>query len=627
MNRAHASIPTTERNYLIALYNQTNGPSWLLKTNWLGAAGTECTWYGVTCDALGDHVTRINLANNALSGTLPSNLNALSFLVYFEAFGNAVGGTIPAISAMTKLERFRMNTNLLTGTIPALPASINIFLVNNNQLTGSLPSLAGLTALTAFQAANNQLTGSIPSLAGLSSLVSFSVYSNQLSGTLPAISGLSNLILFYVDNNQISGTIPIFLLLPALTTYDVSNNNLTGGIPSLAAAPNLQFFFARGNSLSGFLPDLTVVPQLKFLGLSHNNFTGTIPPIQHLTALERFDVDDNELIGNLPHWAGLANLISFGAAFNRLTGEIPPLTGLTSLQSLSLNENQLTGSIPALAGSPLKKLIVNANQLTGGLPTAPAQLTPELSWLCPNQLTPSADAAWDAATFGAGAWSTNCIAPRLPQTLKYTSLSSLNAGSSYGHSATSLPNPGSSQPIVYLSLTPQSCTVTSVAGVANIFVSASARIGSRCRIAANKAGDATFNAAAHVEMNSVITRNVNPNACKLDADGNGFLLATTDGVLLMRYLMGFRGAALTENLVLGGLRTTPAAIANYLDGFNFNVTNAAGAPATTRTMTNAMVIMRYFQALPPILMVTNTGVSAGDAFSALNNIDAWCPDF
>ena len=46
---AHAQIPTAERDALIALYNSTDGANWSDSTNWLGAVGTECTWYGVSC--------------------------------------------------------------------------------------------------------------------------------------------------------------------------------------------------------------------------------------------------------------------------------------------------------------------------------------------------------------------------------------------------------------------------------------------------------------------------------------------------------------------------------------------------------------------------------------------------
>ena len=42
---AHSQVPAIERAALIALYDATNGAAWTDNTDWLGAEGTECTWY------------------------------------------------------------------------------------------------------------------------------------------------------------------------------------------------------------------------------------------------------------------------------------------------------------------------------------------------------------------------------------------------------------------------------------------------------------------------------------------------------------------------------------------------------------------------------------------------------
>lgn len=68
---AQAAIPASERQVLIDLYNDTAGASWVTNTGWLGAAGTECTWYGVMCDGAEAHVTEVNLDANNLAGPCP----------------------------------------------------------------------------------------------------------------------------------------------------------------------------------------------------------------------------------------------------------------------------------------------------------------------------------------------------------------------------------------------------------------------------------------------------------------------------------------------------------------------------------------------------------------------------
>ena len=184
---AEAAIPLAERQALIDIYNGTNGAGWTTSTNWNGAAGTECAWYGVTCDGAQTTVTAIDLHANNLTGSLPANLNSLTNLAAFYAYDNQLTGPIPSLADLTSLANFS---------------------VGNNQLTGPIPSLAGLTNLALFHAYNNQLTGPIPSLAGLTNLVFFYAYNNQLTGPIPSLAGLDNLVQFRVNNNQLSGDVP-----------------------------------------------------------------------------------------------------------------------------------------------------------------------------------------------------------------------------------------------------------------------------------------------------------------------------------------------------------------------------------------------------------------------------------
>ena len=162
-----AAIPASERAALLAFYASTNGNSWYTNQGWNGPPGTECTWYGITCDASGNFVTGIYL-RNSLTGSLPSNLNNLTHLSDFD--------------------------------------------VQSNQLTGPIPSLTGLTSLFNFYVAHNKLAGPIPALDGLTTLVRFHVEANQLSGPIPALAGLTNLAEFEVGATSCPGR---FLRSPA----------------------------------------------------------------------------------------------------------------------------------------------------------------------------------------------------------------------------------------------------------------------------------------------------------------------------------------------------------------------------------------------------------------------------
>jgi hypothetical protein len=77
---ALGAIPAAQRNALIDLYNQTGGSTWTVNSNWLGPAGTENTWHGITCDSGNNHVIEIDLHTNNLSGTLPDSIGDLKEL-------------------------------------------------------------------------------------------------------------------------------------------------------------------------------------------------------------------------------------------------------------------------------------------------------------------------------------------------------------------------------------------------------------------------------------------------------------------------------------------------------------------------------------------------------------------
>ncbi len=343
---------------LTNLYASTNGASWTNATNWNGGVGTECTWFGVTCDGAQNNVVTITLFSNNLVGTLPA-LSGLPALQYFNVFGNQLTGSIPSLSGLTALQYFDVSTNQLTGSIPSLSGltALQYFSVFGNQLTGPIPSLSGLTALQTFAVMNNQLTGSIPSLTGLTALQYFSVFGNPLTGSIPSLSGLT-----------------------ALQFFDVFNNQLTGPIPSLTGLTALREFAVDGNQLTGPIPSLSGLTALEFFNVSVNQLTGSIPSLSGLTALRAFAVDSNQLTGPIPSLSGLTALQNFEAISNQLTGSIPSLSGLTALQQFRVNNNQLIGPVPA----------------------PPASLTPGGSTLCSNSLTTSGsaaiDVAWDTAT-------------------------------------------------------------------------------------------------------------------------------------------------------------------------------------------------------------------------------------
>jgi len=345
---ASAAIPTSERDALMAVYSSTNGASWTNKTNWLGAAGTECTWYGVTCDAGETTVTRLLLYANGLTGSIPAqigNLTSLEYLDLSDSYGpdsNKIAGAIPPeVGTLVHLKELRLQQNLLIGSIP--------------------PELAGLPSVTYLDLSENRLSGSIPAqLGSLPSIQRFFLNTNQLTGSIPPeLGSLTGLVALYVSGNQLTGTIPSTL------------GNLT----------NLESVGFNENRLSGSLPtELGNLTKLSYFNASNNQLTGSIPTqFGNLTALDGLYLSGNQLTGEIPaQLGGLPVLRVLWLTSNQLSGSIPvELANLTTLQYLYLGRNRLMGSIPSVLGNltGLQRLYLSGNQLGGPIPTTLTSLT------------------------------------------------------------------------------------------------------------------------------------------------------------------------------------------------------------------------------------------------------------
>ena len=170
------SVPNPDRAALVALYNAAGGASWKNNTNWLSEEPLN-SWHGVTADGDG-RVTALNLSDNKLSGTIPSQLGALANLTGLWLQSSSVEGGNP----------------------------------DRNQLSGSIPpALGNLANLTRLDLAGNQLSGTIPSALGnLSNLTFLYLWNNQLSGAIPSqLGALSNLTHLALAENQLSGTVSV----------------------------------------------------------------------------------------------------------------------------------------------------------------------------------------------------------------------------------------------------------------------------------------------------------------------------------------------------------------------------------------------------------------------------------
>ena len=160
-------IPITEREALLALFDQTNGYQWNISDGWTDKWGSECNWYGITCVADRTHVEQIILPNNALSGPIPLTLANLTYLTDLDLHGNLLTGELPGrMGNLRTLIEIDLSNNQIEGNLPEEWGNLGALLylkLDHNKLEGNIPSAYGnITDLQAIQLNSNRLSGSIP---------------------------------------------------------------------------------------------------------------------------------------------------------------------------------------------------------------------------------------------------------------------------------------------------------------------------------------------------------------------------------------------------------------------------------------------------------------------------------
>ena len=123
-------IDAADYEALKVLYQATNGGAWTNKTWRIGSnAVTSTGWPGVTFDEEG-HVLAIDLQNNNLAGSLPTEGMEMKSLRTLNLSGNSLNGDVAAFcKLLPALETLNLGYNLFTelsGVLPAHITSLNL---------------------------------------------------------------------------------------------------------------------------------------------------------------------------------------------------------------------------------------------------------------------------------------------------------------------------------------------------------------------------------------------------------------------------------------------------------------------------------------------------------------------
>jgi len=108
----------TQLDALKAMYNSLGGANWTKKWDLTKPLSDADSWSGVTADANG-LVTKIDLSNNGLSGSLPTEIGKLFFVKDIILSGNNITGGIPKeVKELTSLKKFYIDGNKMNDSVP-----------------------------------------------------------------------------------------------------------------------------------------------------------------------------------------------------------------------------------------------------------------------------------------------------------------------------------------------------------------------------------------------------------------------------------------------------------------------------------------------------------------------------
>lgn len=224
----------TQYNALMSFYTAASGSAWRNNDNW--GIGDPCfhNWYGVACDCSG-FVTKLQLADNRLSGYLHSDLNLVTSLQELD-----LHSTTRYVHSLVDINR-----NDLAGAMPSLAGLVNLKLldVSLNAITELPPDIHSNSGLEVLSASGN-LIGALPTnLGALTNMRVLELADNGIQDTfpVPAICAMTNIYVLDFGNNSISGAF-----------YDPCLENLNPMVFDVSA-PN-PGALGDWNSLSGSVP-------------------------------------------------------------------------------------------------------------------------------------------------------------------------------------------------------------------------------------------------------------------------------------------------------------------------------------------------------------------------------------
>ncbi|KAK9065370.1 hypothetical protein SSX86_016753 [Deinandra increscens subsp. villosa] len=183
----------------------------------------------------------LNLYSNKLEGDIPSSLGNCHQLITLYLHDNKFSGKIPTkVLQLSSISiRLDLSQNNLFGSLPSEVGDLkmlNDLDLSYNNLSGTIPtSLGGCVGLSNLYLKGNLFQGMIPSsLSFLKGLVELDVSQNNLSGQIPRFLEGFPLEYLNLSYNDFEGEVPMINVFANASAFSVlGNSRLCGGIVEL----------------------------------------------------------------------------------------------------------------------------------------------------------------------------------------------------------------------------------------------------------------------------------------------------------------------------------------------------------------------------------------------------------
>jgi len=280
-----------EHAILEMLYTSMGGKNWHLQENWMNSEVNICEWQGITCTSVGvKSVTAIRLANNALTGEVPTAIFDLENLRDLNLSQNNISLKLDNIGSAKKLQYLDLDDtgiDNLDGIESA--TSLQILHISNNQFNEFPGEILSLHSLATLIMSYNSFGSSIPDLRQLNeTLIFFECDQCGFKGVMPEwLNGFVKLEHLSLAGNTLTGSIPMLESMSLLRHLDLSDQisrggGIDGNVPAFSSLKHLSELYLHKNKLDGSIPeDFLLTSQNDYIrvDLRKNMVEGAIPAV------------------------------------------------------------------------------------------------------------------------------------------------------------------------------------------------------------------------------------------------------------------------------------------------------------------------------------------------------------